>query len=72
MFVAGYHANNDIAVDWKEKLEKNGFIVKNRIKGLGEIKEIRELMIKNANFMITHKKEDMISKKLFYSKQKDN
>jgi len=72
MFVAGDHANNDIAVDWKEKLEKNGFIVKNRIKGLGEIKEIRELMIKNANFMITHKKEDMISKKLFYSKQKDN
>lgn len=72
MFVAGDHANNDIAVDWKEKLEKNGFIVINRIKGLGEIKEIRELMIKNANFMITHKKEDMISKKLFYSNQKDN
>ena len=72
MFVAGDHANNDIAVDWKETLEKNGFAVKNRVKGLGEIKEIRNLMLENAEFMTTHKEEDMISKKLFYSKQKDN
>lgn len=72
MFVAGDHANNDIAGDWKETLEKNGFIVINRIKGLGEVKEIRNLMVENAKFMTTHKEEDMISKKLFYSKQKDN
>lgn len=71
MFVAGDHANNDIAVDWKEALEKEGFIVKVKLTSLGMMEDIRKMFINHAKFMFENKKEDMISKKLFYSTQKD-
>lgn len=71
MFVAGDHANNDIAVDWKEALEKEGFIVEVKLTSLGMMEDIRKMFIDHAKFMLKNKKEDMISKKLFYSTQKD-
>lgn len=71
MFVAGDHANNDIAVDWKEALEKEGFIVKVKLISLGMMEDIRKMFIEHAKFMLENKKEDMITKKLFYSTQKD-
>lgn len=71
MFVAGDHANNDIAVDWKEALEKEGFIVEVKLTSLGMMEDIRKMFIVHAKFMLENKKEDMISKKLFYSTQKD-
>ena len=71
MFVAGDHANNDIAVDWKEELEKEGFTVKVKLTSLGMMEDIRKMFINHAKFMLENKKEDMISKKLFYSTQKD-
>ena len=71
MFVAGDHANNDIAVDWKEELEKEGFIVEVKLTSLGMMEDIRKMFIDHAKFMLENKKEDMISKKLFYSTQKD-
>ena len=71
MFVAGDHANNDIAVDWKEALEKEGFTVKVKLTSLGMMEDIRKIFIDHAKFMLENKKEDMISKKLFYSTQKD-
>ena len=71
MFVAGEHANNDIAVDWKEALEKEGFTVEVKLTSLGMMEDIRKMFIDHAKFMLENKKEDMISKKLFYSTQKD-
>lgn len=71
MFVAGDHANNDIAVDWKEALEKEGFTVEVKLTSLGMMEDIRKMFIDHAKFMLENKKEDMISKKLFYSTQKD-
>ncbi len=46
LFVAGDHANNDISVEWKEALEKEGLTVDVRLEGLGEVLEIQELYIK--------------------------
>lgn len=71
MFVAGDHANNDIAVDWKEALEKEGFAVENKMVSLGMMKDIRKMFIDHAKYMLENKEEDMLSKKLFYSQQKD-
>lgn len=71
MFVAGDHANNDIAVDWKEALEKEGFTVEVKLTSLGMMEDIRKMFIDHAKFMLENKKEDMISKKFFYSTQKD-
>ena len=47
MFVAGDHANNDMAGDepesWKSRLEKAGFEVVSVVKGLGEYPEIQSM-----------------------------
>lgn len=43
MLVAGDHAKNDMAGEWKERLEAAGFDVNCVIKGLGEYPEIREI-----------------------------
>lgn len=45
MFVAGDHAKNDMAVDWRETLENHGFEVECVMKGLGEYKAVRELYV---------------------------
>ena len=43
LFVAGDHANNDIAVEWKEAFEKEGLKVDVCLEGLGEVPEIQDL-----------------------------
>ena len=45
LFVAGDHANNDIAVEWRQQLEKQEFSVELHIEGLGEVPEIQDLYI---------------------------
>ena len=45
LFVAGDHASNDIAVEWKEALEKQGFSVEVKLEGLGEVPEIQQLYV---------------------------
>ena len=42
MFVAGDHAKNDIAGEWREMLEKEGYTVHVRMEGLGQIPEIQK------------------------------
>lgn len=71
MFVAGDHANNDIAVDWKEALEKEGFKVEVRMQGLGEIPAIQQLFIDHAHFALKHKMVDIMEKKKQYALEKD-
>ena len=72
MFAAGDHANNDIAVDWKEALEKEGLKVDVRMQGLGEIPAIQQLFIDHAQFMLKHEMVDIMKKKDKYSKDKDS
>lgn len=45
LFVAGDHANNDIAVEWKETLEKEGFSVDVKLEGLGEVPGIQDMYV---------------------------
>lgn len=45
LFVAGDHATNDIAVEWKEALEQAGFKVNVVVEGLGEVPGIQNLYI---------------------------
>ena len=45
LFVAGDHANNDLAVDWKQALEAQGLKVNCALEGLGEVPEIQELYL---------------------------
>ena len=71
MFVAGDHANNDIAGEWKEDLEKACFEVDVRLISLGMIEDIRQVFMKHLDFTIQNEKEDMVAKKVIYSKQND-
>ena len=45
LFVAGDHASNDISVEWKDELEKQGLAVDVCLEGLGEVPEIQNLYI---------------------------
>lgn len=46
MLVAGDHANNDMAIDWKDEFNKVGFKdIKCIIKGLGEYPQFRKIYI---------------------------
>lgn len=68
MFVAGDHAKNDISVDWKEALEKEGYTVDVRMEGLGQIPEIQEIFIDHIRFMLKHRILGIMEKKAAYAK----
>jgi sirohydrochlorin cobaltochelatase len=68
MFVAGEHAKNDIAGDWKEQLEEAGYNLSVRMEGLGQLPEIQNIFISHLKFISTHRKLDIIEKKAGYEK----
>lgn len=43
MFVAGDHAKNDIAGEWKERLEKEDFIVSTQLEGWDKFRDSRNI-----------------------------
>ena len=67
MFVAGDHANNDIAVDWKEALEAEGFEVTVFMEGLGQNPAIQDLYIEHARHAASHRAVDLKEKKKAYA-----
>lgn len=67
MFVAGDHAKNDIAGEWKDELEKRGYQVEVLLEGLGQNPVIQDLFIDHARFMAKHKKVDIVDKKKAYA-----
>ncbi len=71
MLVAGNHAHNDIAGDWKEALEKEGYQVTVVMEGLGQVPEIQDLFIEHLHFIIKHRMVDIIKKKARYAKETD-
>ncbi len=71
MFVAGDHAKNDIAGDWKEALEKKGYEVSVFMEGLGQNPDIQTIFIDHARFIAKHKMIDITEKKKNYAVGKD-
>ena len=71
MFVAGDHAKNDIAGEWKEALEKEGFTVNARLEGLGQVPEILDIFIEHIRFGLKHRMLDIMTKKAAYAAGKD-
>ncbi|SHF04750.1 sirohydrochlorin cobaltochelatase [Dysgonomonas macrotermitis] len=68
MFVAGDHAKNDIAEDWKERLEKEGYHVEVSLQGLGENPNIQNIYISHLKFITGHRKIGIMEKKSVYEK----
>ena len=67
LFVAGDHASNDIAVDWKEALEAEGLQVDCRLEGLGEIPEIQDIYIEHIRYSLQHAPVDIMKQKEAYA-----
>lgn len=59
MIVAGVHARDDIAGDWKEWLGDIGIEATAILKGLGEYKEIKELLASHIKEAIEEEVEDI-------------
>ena len=53
MIVAGDHANNDMAEEWGEAFEAAGFEQTSQIIGLGELKAVQDVAVKNAKAAIS-------------------
>lgn len=66
MFVAGEHAKNDIADDWKNELEKEGYNVNVKMEGLGQDQGIQNIFVSHLKFMTMHCKLDIMDKKAVY------
>lgn len=67
LFVAGEHAKNDIAEDWKNDLEKEGYEVEVSMKGLGQISAIQDRFIAHLKFISTHCVYEITQKKEIYA-----
>lgn len=63
MVVAGVHAQDDIAGDWKDALGDRGIQTEVSMEGMGEITEIQHMIIDHIEDAISHVKEDMMVKK---------
>lgn len=66
MFVAGEHARNDIAEDWKNDLEKEGYSVDVKMEGLGQNPEVQDLYLSHLKFISLHRKIGIMEKKAIY------
>ncbi|MBO4537021.1 MAG: sirohydrochlorin cobaltochelatase [Bacteroidales bacterium] len=71
LFVAGDHASNDIAVDWKEAIEAEGLQVDCCLEGLGEIPEIQDIYLDHIRFSLQNEPEDIMKKKQSYAEGKE-
>lgn len=71
MLVAGDHARNDIASEWKEKLETEGYTVLVRQEGLGQMPEIQDIFIEHIRFSLRHRSVGIMEKKAVYAAEKD-
>ena len=70
LFVAGDHASNDIAVEWKQALEAEGFEVECVMEGLGEIPEIQDIYLDHLRFCTEYADVDIMTKKNRYANEK--
>lgn len=71
LFVAGDHASNDIAVDWKEALEAAGLQVDACLEGLGEIPAIQDIYIEHIRYSLDHAPVDIMQRKQAYAAGKE-
>ncbi len=67
MFVAGEHAKEDIAGDWREQLEDAGYHVDVMMEGMGENPRIQRIFMRHMNFAAHCRELDIMSKKHHYS-----
>lgn len=63
MVVAGVHAEEDIAGDWKEALEEKGIGIEVSMIGMGERREVQDLFIDHIDDLIKSEVEDIKKKK---------
>ena len=69
MFVAGDHARNDIAGEWREALEAEGLTATAVMEGLGQVPEIQDLYIDHIRFTLSHRRVSVMEKKAGYYAQ---
>ncbi|MDE7190706.1 MAG: sirohydrochlorin cobaltochelatase [Muribaculaceae bacterium] len=69
MFVAGDHARNDINVDWRERLDNDGFRTSAIIEGLGQIPEIQDIYIEHIKAAMSAPVMDAAAQKAGFIKE---
>ncbi len=66
MIVAGEHAKEDMLQEWQPKLEALGYQVESVVRGLGELPEVQEMILRKVDFFMTHHRLSIMDKKAIY------
>ena len=66
MIVAGEHAQEDMLQEWQPRLEKLGYQVESVVRGLGELPEVQEMILRKVDFFMTHRRLSIMDKKAIY------
>ena len=66
MIVAGEHAKEDMLQEWQPKLEELGYQVESVVRGLGELPEVQEMILRKVDFFMTHHRLSIMDKKAIY------
>ena len=52
--------------EWQPKLEALGYQVKSVVRGLGELPEVQEMILRKVNFFMAHRRLSIMDKKAIY------
>lgn len=66
MIVAGEHAKEDMLQEWQPRLEALGYQVESVVRGLGELPEVQEMILRKVDFFMTHHRLSIMDKKAIY------
>lgn len=66
MIVAGEHAKEDMLQEWQPRLEALGYQVESVVRGLGELQEVQEMILRKVDFFMTHHRLSIMDKKAIY------
>ena len=66
MIVAGEHVKEDMLQEWQPRLEALGYQVESVVRGLGELPEVQEMILRKVDFFMTHHRLSIMGKKAIY------
>lgn len=69
MYVAGVHAQEDIAGEWRERIEEAGYRVDLFLEGMGQNPMIQRIVVDHVKYAMSHRHLDIMSKKQRYETQ---
>ncbi len=66
LLTAGEHAKNDISIEWRQALEREGYRVEVIARGLGEYEAIQRMIVDRVRYIFNHRPSEISVRKRIY------